>query len=171
MALNASAAGNGSAAGGDGAKRAWVARVLGVAMPQAGAAQRGAAANGGFAAARAAWSSAVEQVDGQITALQAALRQSGDNDLRAIAEYGLNGVTGNHKVRLMAALQDIGTGPASPRAAATAIAVITPFRAHLASDERVAVCDENPFGVAVAIRATLDPPLAALQRVLTQTAG
>jgi hypothetical protein len=49
--------------------------------------------------------------------------------------------------------------------------VITPFRAHLASDERVAVCDENSFGVAVAIRATLDPPLAALERALAQAAG
>jgi hypothetical protein len=170
MALTGSAqtgsAQTGSAPGGDAAKQAWVARVLGVTVAPTNAGPRGAP--GDFAAARAAWSSAIEQVDAQITALQAALRQSGDNDLKAIAEYGLNGVTGNHKVRLMAALQDIGAGPATPQAAKTAIGVIAPFRTHLGSDERVAVCDENPFGVAVAIRATLDPPLAALERALSQ---
>jgi hypothetical protein len=148
------------------AQRAWVRRVLGVELPVPGAQGGGA----DIGAARAAWTQAMEQVDAQIAALQAALRKSDDPVLRDIAEFGLNGVTGHHKVRVMAALHELGSGPPTASAAAKALGVIEPFRTHLETDDRVAACDENPFGAAVSIRATLVPPLAMLQRALREAA-
>ena len=148
----------------DRAKNGWVLRVLGIEVASGDAAARPVA--NGFAGARTGYTEAMEAINGQITALQNALRSSRDNDLVAIAEFGLNGVTGNHSVRLTAALMDIGAGPPTAKTAQKAIGIIAPFREHIASDERITVCDENPFGVAVAIRSTLEPALAALQTSL-----
>ena len=39
---------------------------------------------------------------------------------------------------------------------------IQEFRTHIETDERVEACDTNPYGVAMSIRATLGPALAAL---------
>ena len=57
---------------------------------------------------------AMELVDGQISGLQAALRQHG-NDVLDRFRVRMNGITGNHKVKLMAAVMDVGDGnsPAS----------------------------------------------------------
>ena len=120
--------------------------------------------------ARTGYVEAVETINGQIAALQHALRSSRDNDLVAIAEFGFNGVTGNYSSRLTAALMDIAAGPPDAQTAQKAIGIIAPFRQHIASDERVAVCDEDPFGVAVTIRSTLEPALAALQAALEDAA-
>lgn len=143
------------------ARQAWLKRVLGVVLPEAG----GASANGAgdWQAARQAWQAASDTVDGQITALQAALRQSGDETLREIAEYGLNGVTGNYKVPLMAAMAE----QAGPKA----LEVIRAFRSHIEADERIEVCDDNPFGVAVTIRATLGTALAQMEAALQRRAA
>jgi hypothetical protein len=133
-------------------QKTWVTRVLGYGF--AGAAS--------IAEASSAWRAAVETVDAQIAALQAALRQTDDDELHEIAEFGLNAVTGNHKVRLMAALIGAERGNEADRAKLAGI--IGPFRAHLDSDDRVEACDENPFGVAMSVRATLIPALDALSR-------
>ena len=121
-----------------------------------------------WTAARSAWQDASDTVDGQISALQKMLRESGDEELEEIAEYGLNGITGNHKVPLMAALMEIGAGSAESIAKGRpkAIPLIQAFRTHIESDERVAACDDNPGGVAVSIRATLVPALAGLEAAL-----
>ncbi len=155
----------------DAAKDAWVLETFGLRMGTNGAGAANGSQGRGFGVARGAWSEAIEQVNGQISALQTALKASGDKELAAIGEYGLNGVTGNHAVRLTAALMDIGAGPPTAKNATAAISVIKPFRDHLASDERVTVCDDNPFGVAVAIRSTLVPALEALQKALEGAAG
>ena len=138
-------------------KDEWIVRALGVQMPSNG--------SGPFqtlAEAAQAWRDASETVDGQIGALQNVLRASGDEELREIGEYGLNAVTGNFKVRLMAALLGAESGNAEDRKKLSAI--VTGLRQHLASDERVEACDENPFGVAVSIRTTLIPALDRLER-------
>ena len=118
-------------------------------------------------AARAAWETAMETVDGQIAALQQMLRGSGDEELEEIAEFGLNAVTAGHKVPLMAAMMEIGAGSAETLAKSgpKALAMVQAFRGHIESDERVAACDENP-GVPVSIRATLGPALAGLEAAL-----
>jgi len=140
----------------DTVKNGWVVRVLGVALAEGGVDLKQAAE---------AWRAASEAVDGQIAALQAALRQDGDEDLAEIAEFGLNAITGGYKVRFMAALMEAEGG--SPKARATLAEIIPGFRQHLDSDERVEACDENPFGVAMSVRATL---IRALDR-LAQAVG
>ncbi len=148
----------------------WLLRVLGFAMPTTASAPANAAAPapGDWRAARDAWQAASDTVDGQIGALQAALRASDDETLREIAEYGLNGVTGNHKVPLMAAMTEIGAGDAAAvaKAGPKALGIIQAFRSHIEGDERIEVCDDNPFGVPVAIRATLGAALARMQASL-----
>ena len=144
------------------AKRAWVLRVLGVALAD------DASPPGDWAAIRLTWQTASATVDGQIAALQAALRADGDETLKQIAEFGVNGLTGNFKVPLMAALAEVGSGdPAAiAKAGPKTLGIIQAFRTHLSTDEKVEVCDENPFGVPVAIRATLGAALAQMEATL-----
>ena len=144
----------------DAKHKAWVTRVLGYQFAGAGAG--GGAAAPSFADATAAWRAAMESVDAQIAALQTALRQTDDDELHEIAEYGLNAVTGGHKVKLTAALIGAEHGGAGDRQKLAAL--IPPFRAHLEGDERVEAVDENAFGVAMSVRATLLPALDALER-------
>jgi len=67
-------------------------------------------------------------------------------------------------VRFMAALMEAEGG--SPKARATLAEIIPGFRQHLDSDERVEACDENPFGVAMSVRATLIPALDRLAQAV-----
>ena len=72
----------------------------------------GAFDNKKWTAAKTHWQDAIETVDRQVAALQKELLKTGDGDLKEIAEFGLNGVTGNHKVPLMAAIRDVdGAAP------------------------------------------------------------
>ena len=123
--------------------------------------------------AKKAWREASDAVDSQITRLQGALKNSGDEDLEEIAEFGLNGVTGNFKTPLMAALLNIdgaGNPDALKKAAGNAGTVIKGFRQHLDSDESVEACDDNPFGVKVTIRQTLSGALTQLEQALSLAA-
>ncbi|HEY6433537.1 MAG TPA: hypothetical protein VIZ17_16270 [Acetobacteraceae bacterium] len=103
-------------------------------------------------------------MDGQIAALQAVLRRSNDDTLAEIAEFGLNGITGNYKVPLAAALVELGAGgpAAMKKAGPKAVKIINDYRAYLETSEKVQVCDANPFGTPVSIRATLGGALAEL---------
>jgi hypothetical protein len=109
------------------ARRQWVSAVLGytIGSPGGAAVQTASGANPDWQAARLAWDAASETADKQIAALQQALKASGDEELEAIAEFGPNGVTGNHWVRLMAALMEIGDGApeAMARAGAKALKI------------------------------------------------
>lgn len=151
----------------------WVEQVLGIALPPPRPDDADEThPDDGFAArweaARAAWQSAIETVDGQIGALQAVLRKEDNTDLRAIAETGLNAVTGHHKVKLMAAIMDVTRAgdEARPAACAKAQQMALEFSVHISTDARVAACDANPFSVPVAIAATLAPALAGLETIL-----
>ncbi len=162
----------------DDAQAEWLRRVLGFAVPSATAAGTGAApaatpgatpgATPDWASARQGWQAASEAVDGQIAGLQAVLRKTGDDQLEEIAEFGLNGVTGDHRVKLMAILMELGSGdPATLRKSGPkALGLIESFRSYLESNEKVQVCDANPFGAPVAIRATLVPALTQMAAAL-----
>jgi hypothetical protein len=139
-------------------KAEWVQRVLGVTVLRAAAG--GAAAD--WVRLASLWQEASDAVDQQIAVLQATLRESDDPELQEIAEFGLNGVTGNFRVPLMAALRGAQAGEVRARAQLPRIAAA--FREHIDSDERIAACDDNPFGVRVSIGATLGPALDALAR-------
>ena len=166
------------------AKREWIERVLGVPL---GATADGTHAGGGpgadeaedadfatrWKAAMAAWQSGIETVDGQIEQLGRHLGGSDDERLRGIADKGLNAITGNHKVKVMAAL--LGVTQASPTdlpaRAAKAEGLVLEFQDHLLRDARVAACDSNPFGINVAVCATLVPLLGRLETLLASVAG
>jgi hypothetical protein len=148
------------------AKGEWLRRVLGFGLPET---EQGSAANTPQAATqwKAAverWKAASEAVDGQISALQVVLLQSGDPQLKEIAEHGLNAVTGNHRVPLQTALIELGAGePVAMRnAGPKVLAAVNDFREYLETSEQVAVCDDNPFDTPVSIRATLGAALAAM---------
>lgn len=118
--------------------------------------------------AKARWQEASETIDGQIAKLQSALRNSGTEELIEIAEFGLNGVTGNFKVPLMAAIRNVDGAATGDRTKviSSALKVIKGFQNHIDSDEGVLVVDENPFGVPVTIRETLGAALGQLASAL-----
>ncbi len=117
-----------------------------------------------------AWQEAREAVDSQIARLQKVLKDSGDRDLLEISEFGLNGVMGNFKVRLMASLPELSSaqGDGLRAAAAKALPIATGLHQHLQTEPRIEACDDNPFGVAVSIRSTLG---AALNRLTAALQG
>ena len=115
-------------------------------------------------AARAAFDTATEKVDAQIAALQAALRNSGDAELAAIADLGLNGVTGGTRVPLMSALKEAGAGGQDAKKAAPKLLnAIGAFRSHITSDPQVAAYQDNPCDVAIDIIGTFESALDQLE--------
>ena len=98
--------------------------------------------------------------DGEMEGLAEALGE--------IAEQGLNAVTEDHRVKLMAAVMELGGGDAASvqKSGAKALGMITAFESFLAGCEKIEVCDANPFGAPVAIRATLTPALQAMAAAL-----
>jgi hypothetical protein len=144
-------------------QKAWVTRVLGFqGTPEA-------TTGPDLPKALAGWQAALERLDHQIAALQSVLRDAPDDDLQRIAEFGLNAMTMNHKVRLQAALIDGGAAP-DQRIAKLALTATDAFAAHLRDDPRIAACDSNPFGVAMSIQATLLPALGTLHTALASFA-
>jgi hypothetical protein len=158
------------------AQRAWVKSILGVDVGGAETGPGGTAAphlpgpeaSKAWREARQAWDDAIDDVNKQIANLQTALKKTDDSQLHEIAEFGLNGVTGNQRTKLMAVIMELGDG--SPERLAKhggrALERIEALRAHLDSSGQVAVCDRNPFGVQVSIRATLGGALDRMERAL-----
>ncbi len=144
----------------------WIARVLG-ATPGAFSGTEAADPVPDLSAATSAWRDALDAVDTQIGALQRVLRSSDDKDLNGIAEFGLNALTGNHKVRIQAALLEIDALRSDADSRSDVVGLIDSFLDHIASDKRIGECDSNPFGVAMSIQKTLTPPLRHLKAALT----
>jgi hypothetical protein len=120
-------------------------------------------------AARLAWQTASDGVDAQIASLQSALKTTDDPDLQDIAEFGLNAMTAGCKMPLLAALAQIGDGSnplALLKGRGKLLAAVDAFRSQIGTDRRIAACDNNPFGVDVAIRATLGPALEGLEAAI-----
>jgi hypothetical protein len=121
-----------------------------------------------WAAAKRGWRDALDSVDAQIARLQVALRAQNDPELSQIADHGLNGVTGNFKVPLMAAVMDIDAarGEGLRKAARKGLRAARAFASHLSSEETVRVTDENEFGVPVTIRSSLGKALRDIDAAL-----
>jgi hypothetical protein len=154
------------------AQREWVERVLGISVVSAlgmiGEAPGADDIAHHWMAAQQAWETASATVDGQVAALQAALSQTGDDRLRRIAKFGLSTITGDYRVRIAAALIELGRGEPAviQKTGPKALGIINEFGSFLVSDKRIAACDRNPFGAPVTIRATLLPALQAMTAVL-----
>lgn len=111
------------------------------------------------------WNAAKEAVDEGIAKLQSALRGIRHPDTQRIAEFGLAGVSGGQiQTKMMTALLTHTRAGGEDRAKAEASlhGVISEYRAFLFGSRLVALCDENPFGVAVNLRSGLG---AALDRI------
>ncbi len=132
-----------------------------------GAAEKGAAAPGPDGNAMDLWTSAKGEVDKGIEKLQSVLKGYGSPDLDRIAEFGLNGITAGVQSRLMAALFDFqrASGEARTGAAQTLRDRAREARSLIEKDPVIALCDDNPFGVPVAIRSTLGNALAEIERI------
>jgi len=155
----------------------WVQRVLGVAIAAAPPASASEAKS--WQAARQAWQDANDAVNDQINALRAAVLDRAKADpenvdvLAAIADKGLNAITRDHRVKLMASILELGGGaPAVLRKSGPrALGLITAFESFIAASEEIEVCDGNPFGVPVSIRATLVPALQGMAAALRAEIG
>ena len=148
------------------AQKSWVTSVLGARLREAA----GTAGPVDLPTALAAWRAALEAVDRQIAAVQNALRGAPDDELQEIAEFGLNAMTGSHKVKIQASLFEIERGQTDPRKLAAAATLVQSFLNHIGSDRRISACDANPFGVSMSLRQTLTPALTALNTSLRASA-
>lgn len=176
------------------AQREWVRAVLGVELPHPGegaAAEAEEPGGGGhagghdgkrtaahrvpaefkarFQAAKSTWSAAIGTVDGQVGELQKAMAKSGDPDIKAIAQHALAGVTGGYKQLLDGYVQALGDGgdeAALRKGGQNLLGAVADFRIALDKDRQIAVMDDNPFGCAVSIRATLGPALGELEAAI-----
>jgi hypothetical protein len=145
--------------------------------------EAGQAAAPDWKEARQAWQDANDAVDGQINGLRAKLLDragAGDDGveglaeaLKEIADAGLNGLTEDHRVKLIASVMSIGDGSpqAMQKSGPKALAQITQFQAFLDKSEMIAACDANPFGAPVSIKATLTPPLQQMAAALQAAAA
>ncbi len=142
-------------------KDLWIQRVLGVTIDDADDLEE-EAADPAEALRRAVQglSDGYDLVSAQIAGLQAELGKSDDPDMRRIAEYGLNALSGGLRVKLQAAVMPLLSGgrgdPENIRKLAGQ------FMKLLTVDAKVRAFDRNPFGVKVSIAATLKPRLLAL---------
>jgi hypothetical protein len=156
----------------------WVRRTLGITLnrddglDEAELAELGLDLTDMWVAAREAFQRATEQVDTQISALQAALRDSDDPDYEEIAEFGLNGLTDNTRVPLQAAILEAkaGTTVELRAAAPKLIKAVAAFRSQLSSDARIEACDDNPLDVEVFIRETYGDALDRIEDVAVAAA-
>jgi hypothetical protein len=112
------------------------------------------------------WNAAKEMTDVAISALQSKLRQIPHPDLERISEMGLNGITEGNQVALMKRLFEfkLSSGEARIKAADALRTQSDEYRKFLAGNELITLCDRNPFGVAVNLRATLGQALDEIDR-------
>jgi len=134
------------------------------------------AARAGLVDARDGVMEAMSSADAQVRRLQALLAVHPDPDLKEIAgssDLGLNALTGNHRVRVLAALRDLelAAPDALPAVLARTRTLVAGFDAHIRSSERLAACDDNPFGVPVNVRSLLGPALKQLARAVERFAA
>jgi hypothetical protein len=149
----------------------WIERVIGLKVSPAGSGDgkpRAQPFEATWSLAVQDFQNAIETVDGQISSLQKVLKTSDFPFLHRIADAGMNGITGNHKVPVFTAIREVGAAAAGGRetAAAKARSAIDAFVTHLDTDPRVQACDRNPFGISVAIKKTLVPALTDLRTAL-----
>lgn len=131
----------------------------------------GAAVNGKLASARTSWKSASDSVDKQLGDLKAAMLKEKDEQIRDIANYGLNGVDGGFRLKLNTALTEVekATDPAArKKASAVAQSAMKDLLKHVGGDERIKVLADPPNGwPKVNIKDTVNPALKELATALS----
>lgn len=119
-----------------------------------------------WTASAKALTGALDSVNLQLMALRVALLKSGDQDLRDIADVGLDDVLMDHPRRLRTTLRTVQgtTGDGRRKALTTLAEALDGMQRHLRSSRLVAAVDDNPMRVTARLRGTLDQPLLALTR-------
>lgn len=152
----------------DAAKAQWIERVLGVELPATTSQTAAPDPAARWRDAVQVWRAASDTADTQIGKLRTAMLATGHDQLQEIARSHLGEVIGDKTEALREAVSEIGGGEDGKLAKgrAQAMGALRAFRNHLARDIRVAACDDNEFGIAVSLRTTLDPALAAMEAAL-----
>jgi hypothetical protein len=114
------------------------------------------------------WQEAKDLAGEQISKLQAALRETGDELLMRIADQGLNGITKRLQVGLQTALMEFDGAPPGMRAARSEAArkAVADFRTFLKTDPGLPLLADNPFGVRVSLLEDLTKTMSALDAAL-----
>jgi hypothetical protein len=142
-------------------KSAWLVRVLGVDV------SGGTRPGGDQARLLPVWIDAKEEIDAGIGQLQRVLGKSDRPGLRLIAEYGLNGLTQRESVGMMVALRNFDADPAAEPARKKLASAAQAFRTVLGTHPIMPLLENNPFGVALPVRATLGKALDAIEARLS----
>jgi hypothetical protein len=114
------------------------------------------------------WVAAKDEVGGQMSALQDAMRGTRHRLLARIADQGLNALTKRLQVGLQVALMEVDSAApeARPARAQAARGRIAEFRTFLQSDPSIPLLDQNPLGVPVTIRTRLTAALDEIETAL-----
>jgi hypothetical protein len=168
-----------------GSQTDWVRQVLGVSFGQGttkGRAPLGplaadlTAARDSLVSARDKMTDALSKADLQIRKLQAVLAVYPDTQLKEIAgspDLGINALTGNYRVRVLAALQDIQAAPPEKLHAVLqkARTLVAGFSDHIQTSDRLEACEQNWLQVPVKVRDLISPALAELSRSIDKFAA
>lgn len=111
------------------------------------------------------WVTAKEATNGQISALQSALKSSGLPLFEKIADKGLHGITSGELSQMQAALMDFdgATADTRPALAAKVRTAVGAMETLLAS-RPIELLDRNPLIKTVTLRATLGAAVADIKR-------
>lgn len=135
------------------AQQKWVERVLGVKVAQADVSSS--------MRLTSIWTDAKETVDASLAGLCEAVRGFDHPLAVMLADRGLAGFTGKLATPLMAALMEHDARP-TPAQADMARKRAQAMKDFLTADRTIALIEQNPFGLPVAIRG---PFLAALSQI------
>lgn len=158
------------------AKGQWIARVLGVDV---GGRQPDGKGPTGLVDKREVakrclqlWLDAKETADAGISRLQKELQSTDDPMFLRIADRGLSAVSGKVQVGIRVGLEEFvrNADPAGPAAAKLAGSVAD-FRRFIENDPAVMLCDENPFGTDVGLRAIFGKALQQIDKELSALRG
>lgn len=131
----------------------WLVTVLGVVLPEGTATAQPTEAvmkASRFGAKPAEiWIAAKQATDERLNQLASALRAFDIPQFRAIADLGLFAVTKGETVALTKALIEHRAAPAA--AVGKVRAAVAAYRAVLAGNPKLALIDDNPFGIVTGI--------------------
>lgn len=114
------------------------------------------------------WRDAKERSDAGIAALQSALKSVGHPELDKIVDFGLNGVTQGNQTAMMKALMDYNSAPEDqkPVMASSLLSQVESYRAFVSASRIIDLCENNPFGVSVSIKAPMNTALDRISRAV-----
>lgn len=136
-------------------QRQFLKQHLGVSID---AVQSGTGAGPDVGSVMAVWRDAKDQMDRNITALTSAMKNHGHPVYKSLAEFGLGGVLEGANARIVAALVDFDGAPAETRADVgnTLAKTISSVRESIGKGKAIDLLDQNPFGISMDLRATLE---------------